>query len=152
MSLPPMPEAVAESWVAFLLSLNGVEGAFFFGDSVRRNSRGNPTGTWTCDTTANTAGLQTIKINGSGSLAVNDWIGIGGNAGGGILHKVVKVVGSGNYDIWPRTRTNYGNSACYYNDARGTFRLAANQDMKWDVDLAKAYGLQFSIVEAIDYL
>lgn len=144
-SIAPCKDAAAGAWVAFLLALNGQQGTFNLGDSVRKTSLGTITGAPTCNG-AQTANGTTLTLTGhTGSLAVGDWIQIGTN-----LHKVIQVNSGTSVDVWPKLRSAYaGGTAIVYINAKGLFRLASNDAMNWDVDTAKFYGLTIRAMEAL---
>ncbi|KKL46850.1 hypothetical protein LCGC14_2341430, partial [marine sediment metagenome] len=82
-TLPPMPRATAEEWVAFLLSCNGRSRTFLLGDPVGANPRGVASGT------PNVAGAHVVATNSllthgwpastNGLLLPGDWIQVGRN-------------------------------------------------------------------------
>jgi hypothetical protein len=140
---PPVNDPdIAEGLLAKLRSLNGPEGTFYFGDSVRKLPRGTIAGSVTVGSGA-TIGTSTLPLSGgSGAFAVGDWLQISTH-----LYKVDQV-NSGSVDVWPRLRQSYANgTAVTYNYPKGLFRLSSAQG--WDVDELRIYGISFSAVEAI---
>jgi hypothetical protein len=141
-TLPPMNDATAGAWLAFLLSLNGQEGTFYLGDSVRKTTAGTASGAWQVG--AGAAALSTtLPIqNGSGAFALGDWLQIST-----YLYKVTQL-NSGSVDVWPRLRAAHAQAtAITYTNPVGVFRLADN-NMDWSVDVMRIYGIAFSAIEA----
>jgi len=145
--LPPMLDADAGVWCATFLALNGREGTFYLGDSVRKAPRGNISGTVTVGSGA-VANTTTLPLSGgSGAFAVGDWLQVG-TGSSSRLHRVIKV-NSGSVDVFPRLRSAYANgTAITYNNPVGVFRL---QEMPgWAYDERKvAQGLTFSALEVL---
>lgn len=155
-SLPPMKRASAEEWIAFLLSLNGMEGTFLMGDPNGAAPRGVATGTPVVKGASQTgASLVTDgwTISQTGILKVGDYIQLGSGSSTR-LYKVLADAnsdGSGNatFDIWPDLRSSPGdNDALTVSSARGLWRLAANE-MPWEADWMAFYGITFPCVEAL---
>ena len=143
-SLPPMNDATAGAWVAWLLSLNGQEGTFYLGDSVRRTTAGTAAGSIQVGAGA-TALTTTLPVQGgTGVFAVGDWLQVAT-----FLYKVVQVNTTVSVDVWPRLRASHAQAtAITYTNPAGIFRLATN-DMGWSVDVSKIYGIDFSAIEAL---
>lgn len=144
-SLPAMPVASADAWVAWKLGLNGKQGTFQVYDQSRPTTRGSASGSKTCGV-GNVADSTTlITAGGTGSFALSDWLQIGN-----YLYKVVQVNSATSYDVWPRLRAAHANgTAITYTNAKGLFRLTSNMGMEWNVNAAKHYGLQLSAKEAL---
>lgn len=139
---PVRDPAIAETMVAALVSLNGPEGTFWLGDSVRKVSRGTISGTVQVGAGASKSSTTLPIQGGSGSFAVGDWLQIGT-----ALHKVISV-NVGSVDVWPRLRAAHTQgTAITYTNAKGLFRLT--REHGWDVNEAKIYGLSFSAMEAL---
>jgi hypothetical protein len=119
-TLPPMTDAVAGAWQAFFLALNGREGTFYLGDSVRK----------------------------TGTFAVGDWLQVG-TTSSARLHRVVQVNSSSAIDVFPRLRTAYANgTAIDYTSPIGLFRLVG--PVPWMYDSAKICdGLTFTAMEVV---
>lgn len=146
--LRAMPDSVAGEVEAFFMALNGPEGTFYLGDSVRTVSRGNPSGSWQVGAGA-VAGSTTLPLqNGSGSFAVGDWLQVGSGAGQK-LHRVTQVNG-GSVDVFPRLRSAYAQgTAIVYTNAKGVFRLAGGIPTA-RFDAAKICdGLSFDAIELL---
>ncbi len=138
---PPMVRADAEAVIGFLLAAQ--RGTFYFQDYANTSPRGNITGTLTVSTA--TANTSTLTFSGAtGSFAVGDWLQISTS-----LYKVVQVNPSSSVDLFPVLRSSYaGGTAITYTNAQGVFRLAEPKT-DWSIDLAKIYGISFSIVEDV---
>jgi hypothetical protein len=153
MGLPPMLEQNAAIWASFFMSLNGPEGTFLLGDSVRKTSRGTVGGVWTVGAGA-VANSTTLPVTGgTGLLAVGGWIQIFASGSTAKLHRVLQVnLSAGNMvsvDVFPRLRSAYANgSALTYANAKGVFRLAQMPPEAFDA--AKVCnGMSFVAVEAL---
>lgn len=153
-TLPPMKRADAEAWVAALVSLNGREGNFLFGDPANTSPRGVGTGTplvnggsqtgYDLITDGWTAGQTAI-------MAAGDWIQLGSGSTSR-LYKVISDVnsdGGGNatLTLWPKLRNSPSNNdAITVSSPRGRFMLADNLT-DWSIDVASIYGISFRAVE-----
>lgn len=154
-SLPPMSRAAAETWIAFLLALNGQEGTFTMGQAGYTTARG----TWAGASPLVKGGSQTGKTLAIDGLAAGatalagDWLQLGSGSSTR-LHKVTQsgtANGSGELtlDIWPRLRSSPSdNAAVTITSPQGLWRLKSNT-RDWDIDLAMIYGLSFSCMEAL---
>lgn len=143
-TIPPLPVAKADPVIAFLLSLNGVQGTFSYGDPSRPTTRGTANGAWSCGA-GNVADSTTLVTAGAGQLAVGDWIQILT-----FLHKVIKVVDATHYDVFPRLRSAYPNGTVLtYTNAKGLFCLMSNQDMDYSVSVIKHTSTQLNAKEAL---
>ncbi len=150
--LPPMKRAAAESWIGFLISLNGMEGTFQMGDPLGKNPRGTGGGS----PHVNGAGQQGNIIATDGwpagqrVLRVGDWIQIASG-----LYKVhtsdivASGTGSASIQIWPRLKTSPpDNQPIIYTNTVGVFRLDSNTN-GWDwTEPQIAAGISFSGSEA----
>lgn len=155
-SLPPMKENLAEDFIAALLSLNGREGTFLYGDRTRAVPRGVATGTPLVAGAAQTgASLATDGWTASqtGILKAKDWLQLGSGATTR-LHAVLADVdsdgaGAATIDIWPALRESPADGApVTVNDTVGRWRLTA-PGQEWGIDEALFYGLGFDANEAI---
>ena len=147
-TLAPMTtQAIIGPWVAFFLSLNGCEGTFYWGDSVRKNSAGSISGSVSVAAGA-TANSTTLPITGgSGVFAVGDWIQVG-TGSTSRLHRVLKVNG-GSVDVFPRLRSAYASGlGITYTAPVGVFRIVNRVGLAFD-ERKIVSGLAFSIVEAL---
>lgn len=147
-------DAIADEWVAFLLSLNGREGTFNMGPSTRKTP-GVALASAVVGSGGATANSPTLPITlGSAAygLSVGDWIQHGTGASAK-LHRVVKVnafVGvAGSVEIFPRARSAYAaGSTLVTTNPVGHFRLLDGK-MDWNVNLAKHVGLELNVVEVL---
>lgn len=155
-SLPPMTRATAEEWVAFLLSLNGMQGTFLLGDPLGTTARGIATGTPLvkgASQTGNSLITDGWTASQTGILKAGDYFQLGSSTSSK-LYKVLNDAnsdGSGDatFDIWPNINTAVSdNTALTVASAKGLFRLADNE-MRWDLQQAQQYGIAFSAIGVI---
>lgn len=164
-TIPPVLRALAEPWVAFLLSLRGQYGTFLLGDPNMTSPRGSAlvgSGGAAADngavSGANLSGASTIYADGfTGSetdlLLPGDYIQLGSGSTA-TLHKVLTAVdsdsnGSVEIDIWPAIRRDLtDNEAITLSNCKGVFRLATNS-RSWSINDSSQYGIQFDAMEAI---
>ena len=155
-TVPPMIAADAEPWVAALLSLNGRQGTFFWGDRVRKMPRGSAGGTPLVDGAGQTG--QELITDGwpnsvNGVLKMGDFFQLGSGATTR-MYRILKDVnsngsGQATLDFWPRLREiPADNAAIVTSEPKCVWRLKDNL-MDWSVDTAKLYGLEIDAVEAI---
>jgi len=158
-TLPPQKRATAETWAAFLMSLQGSRGTFLMGDPNAATARGS------ASTTAGTPVVngasqtgQSLTVDGlpasaTGYLLAGDYIQLGGGSSA-TLHKVLQNVdsnasGQATMELWPYVRTAPADGATIVvGDAQGVFRLTSNQ-ADWSIDSASVYGISFAAVEAV---
>lgn len=155
-TLTPMKRAIAELWIAFLLSLNGRSGTFLMYDPAGPEARGVLGGVPVVKGASQT-GKELITdgwpATTTGVLLAGDYIQLGSGEQTR-LYKVMKDIdsdgaGDATIDIWPRIRESPSDSeALIFSQAKGTFRLAENVST-WDVGAAEIYGLGFSAEEAL---
>lgn len=155
-TLPPMAADTAEEWIAALLSLNGMQGSFLFGDSVRKTPRGVATGTPLVKGAGQSG--QTLVTDGwsnsiTGILKRGDWIQLGSGAS----QRAYKVLADANsngsgeatFDIWPRLRESPADNApLTIANTKMCMRLADNV-MDYSVSVAKHYGFEIDAIEAL---
>jgi hypothetical protein len=155
-ALVPMARVNAEGWIAFLLSLNGMQGTFLLGDPLGSTARGIGTGTPLVNGGSQTgSSLITDGWTASqtGILKAGDYFQLG-TGSSSKLYKVLADAnsdGSGNatFDIFPEINTAVAdNSALTISSARGVFRLATNE-MGFEFKQAQQYGLAFSAIGVI---
>lgn len=150
--LPPMQRAAAETWIAFLVGLNGFEGSFLLGDPLGET----PQGTWSGTQAVNGGGQsgKTLEVRGLDPFATvtaGDWLQLGSGSGAK-LHKLIQDAtsdsnGEATLEIWPRLRSSPIDGATItVQSAQGLFRLAGNV-RTWDLELAALYGISFSAIE-----
>jgi len=155
-SLPPMLQATAQAWVAFLVALRGQLGTFYAGDSSVLEPAGVATGT-PLVSGAQTAMSTSLTTKGwtagvSNILLAGDYIQLGT----GVQQRLYKVLtnatsdGSGHatLDIFPRLREGVSDAQPITTiNCMGTFRLSSNE-RKWTVEEIQLYGVDFSAEEA----
>jgi hypothetical protein len=158
-SLPPMKLADAEAWISFLIALRGRTGTFLFGDTARTTSQGPGTGGAMASGSGNLAGNTSIATTGwthsvTGILKAGDYFQIQASGSPQRLYKVLVDAnsdssGNATFEIFPRLRETIPNlTSIYTGNIKGTFRLAED-NIDWDIDAAKVYGISFKAVEAI---
>jgi hypothetical protein len=154
--LPPLTtDALADAWIAFLLSLNGRHGTFNMGPSTRKlpNILTALAQVGSGGATANSSTLPITLFSAGSGLTVGDWIQHGTGASAR-LHRIVQVnafVGTaGSVEIFPRARSAYAaGSGLVLTNPVGHFRLASDDSMGWSVDLAKNTGLEINAMEVL---
>lgn len=151
--LPPMTDAQARPWIAFLISLNGRYGTFTYGDPSARVPRGTVPGTPLVNGASQTG--QELDTKGwtagqTGILLAGDYIQFGSE-----LHRVMKDVdsdGSGlaTLDIFPRIRTSPAdNAAITVQNTTGLWRLVSDE-MPWEPGGPNGFtNISFSCAEAL---
>jgi hypothetical protein len=155
-TLPPMKPDPAEDVVAFLLSLNGMEGTFLMPDLGYRAPRGSALGA----PLVNGAG-QTGKtlVTDNWNVSITNLLKPGdefqlGTASVSRLYKVTAPVnsngsGQATIEIWPRLRESPADNAVIWTESpKSVWRLMSN-DSEWSVGVARIYGLRFSCREAL---
>lgn len=147
--LPPMKQTAAAIWAAFFMSLNGAEGTFLLGPSIRKTPGGNISGTVTVGEGA-VAGTTTLPLSGgTGSFAVGDWLQVDTGAAAR-LHRVLKI-NSGSVDVFPRLRAAYAkDTAISYTSPVGVFRLLGGIPAEGYDSRKICAGMSFTALEAIE--
>lgn len=145
--LPAMSQANAAIWSAFFLALNGPEGTFYLGPSIRKTTGGTKSGTVTVNTGAAYNSTVLPITGGSGDFAVGDWLQVGTGTAAK-LHRVVQV-NAGSVDVFPRLRSAYSaGTAITYTNPKGLFRAAAIPSEAYD-SRKICSGLSFVAVEVV---
>jgi hypothetical protein len=157
-SLPVMKRADAEEWIAFFLSLNGIQGTFLMGDPLGATARGSAS-TTPGTPVVNGAGQtgNTLAINGCPNNATNylrkgDYVQLG-SASSSRLHRVLTDAstdgaGAVTLDIWPNLRESPSNGGTVVvANTVGLFRL--KPPVSFPTDSAKIYELRFECIESI---
>lgn len=154
--LPPMSEADARVWIAWLSSLKGFFGTFLMGDPTGSTPQGSAGGTPLVNGASQTG--AELVIDGAtpsqtGWLKAGDYVQLGSGSSTSLHMQLVDADsdGSGNVtlDLWPNVRVAPAdNAALTVTGCVGQWRLNSNE-MMWDVNQASIYGISFSAVEAI---
>lgn len=150
--LPPMRRDRAQAWHAFFLRLNGREGTFRLGCSIRRL----PNGVGLGDPVIAYAGQTGDEIDTTGwspsvpaVIAAGDLVQIGTR-----LHDVLEntssdINGNARLKLWPRIDTAHPDAEpIQFLEPRGIFRLDDIPETRWTVDRLLT-GLTFTATEAI---
>jgi hypothetical protein len=108
-TLPAMSLAAAGEWEAFFMALNGREGTFYLGPSVRKSPLGTAAGSWLVGASA-VANSTTLPLkSGTGVLAKGDWLQIGTGSSAQLKRVLqVNLDGGGamvSVDVFPRLRS-----------------------------------------------
>lgn len=156
-SLPPLKRADAETWLAFLLKLNGRRGTFLLGHPASATPRGSAPGTPLVNG-AHAAAVNSLATKGwtpsqTGILKAGDLIQLGSGSSARMYKNLADADsdGSGNatLDLWPALRSAAAdNDAITTSNCRSVFRLASN-DITWDIGEAQVYGIEFAASEAL---
>lgn len=155
--LPPMTRATAETWLAFLASLEGMKGRFYAGPPDATSPRGVGTGVplvkgasqtgTSLDTDGWTAGQ-------TGILKAGDYIAWNTPASWREMHIVCADAdsdGSGNatFALAPPIRESPADDATIVvSSPTCVMRLATDDEASWDVNQALHYGVRFNAEEA----
>jgi hypothetical protein len=154
-TLPPMKRhPYGESWISFLVRLNGMEGTFQIGDPLGKN----PGGTGAPKGSPHVAGAgqtgRVVQTDGwtpsTWVLSLGDWVQIGTG-----LYKVTNgnivsnASGGAALEIWPPLRSSPAdNTPIIFTNTVGIFKLDSNQNgWGWSEPQIEA-GLTFSASEA----
>lgn len=154
--LVPLARASAEAWIAFLMSLNGMQGTFLLGDPLATSPRGVGTGTPLVNgasQTGNSLITDGWTASQTGILKAGDYFQLG-TGSSSKLYKVLNDAnsdGSGNatFDIWPSINTAVAdNTALTVSSAKGLFRLGGNE-VGFNLQQAQQYGIAFSAIGVV---
>lgn len=164
-TIPPSLKALAEPWVAFLLSLRGQYGTFLLGDPNMVTPRGSAL-VGSSGAAADNGAASGVNLSGDSVIYADGFVGSEtdlllpgdyiqlGSGSTATLHKVLAAVdsdsnGSVEIDIWPAIRRDLtDNEAITLSDCKGVFRLATNT-RSWSINDSSQYGIQFEAMEAI---
>jgi len=151
-SLPPLPLADAATWVAWLVSLQGMVGTFYAGDPRRATPQGSAPGTPLVKGASQT-GTSLITdgwtFNQTGILLKYDYIEVENR-----LYMVVEDAdsdgaGDATLSIEPALRTSPAdNAAITTTNPRAIMRLT-DPDMEWDEGVVHWEGLSFSAEDSL---
>jgi hypothetical protein len=147
----PLERVDAAPWIAFLSSLRGGYGTFYFGSTLCASPLGTGAGSPKVNAASQT-GFTLVTDGWTASSAVlkaGDFISIDY-----CLYRNEKDVsadGSGNatLDIWPALRGHADNATITVTNPVGTFRLAENSNVIQDESRDALYNVSFSAIEAI---
>jgi len=150
---PPMLRATAEALVAALVSLNGREGTFLFGDSANKTPRGTATGTPLVNG-GSQSGYDLVTDGWTNSitgiLKAGDWLQVGTGSSSRLYKVMVDANSNGSgqatLTLWPRISplaVPADNAALTLSFPKGVFRLA-DDGQDWDIDEIHVYGVTFN--------
>jgi hypothetical protein len=150
--MPPMPEAQAKAWTAFFLQVRGQACVFPLGVPNPPGIVITPAGSPVVNG-ANQTGYSLLTRGWTASAAnvldPGDWFQVGSR-----LHQNLDAAnadGSGDatLNIWPPLRESPADgTALVLSNPVGLWRLKSN-DRKFSINIARIYGFQFEIREAI---
>lgn len=158
-TIPPVKRADAEYWNSFFLRLRGKFGTFLLGDPSSATPRGSASATPGTplvnggSQTGNELDIDGLPLSATGYLLAGDYIQLGSGSTAR-LYKVLQEVnsnasGEATLNLWPNLRTSpTDNSAVVVSNARGVFRLSANE-ATWSVNNAGLYSISFAATEAL---
>lgn len=158
-SLPPMKDADAQEWIAFLLKLNGKMGTFLMGDPAKATPSGSAAstpGSPQVDGAGQTGHYLNIKgmpNSATNYLKTGDYIQLGTTTDTR-LYKLLEPLssdgsGKGTATVWPRVRVAPSDSQpITVSNCVGLFSLAENNS-GWDEEPGTIYTVSFSAEEVI---
>ncbi len=155
-SMPSMQNTKADAWVAWLMSLRGMQYAFLLGDRSGKAPNGRPTGTPVVDGSVTTNNLPTSQVlytRGWSPYSLNnlrpgDYIQLGYR-----LYTVLTPVnadlnGKAAVSIWPSLREQPADGQrIFTTNTQGVFRLADNK-RDWTIHAEKIVNIAFKGIEA----
>lgn len=158
-SLPPMKREDAEQWIAFLLTLNGVYGTFWYQIPTWKTPRGTPSGTpvlagIAADSHIRNVG-QSLKTTGwtpstFSVLKKGDMIQIGNRLFKVLLDVDADGTGAATIEVWPKQLSDLADgTSIITSNAKGLFRLAQGDFTLCNIDEAGICSMSFSAIEAI---
>jgi hypothetical protein len=151
-SMPALTHQEAQAWIAFLMALRGQLNIFLFGDPLATHPQGSGAGAPVVAGSSQVGFSLATRgwtANALSVLLPGDWLQIGYR-----IYRCLNTVnadasGSATFNIWPELRESPSDGdALVLNDTKGLFRLVGNQ-RKWSITIARVYGIQFEIQEAI---
>ena len=152
--LAPMKKEFARFWIAFFLSLNGVQGTFLLGDPDGAEPLGRAVGNPRVRG-ANQQGSELVTDgwtpNTVGILLARDWIQVG-NYAAVVLNDVnSNAAGQATLDVWPRLRSSPSDNAVITTrNVRVLMRMETNTQGRWKSNVEGFYpDLSFSCVEVV---
>jgi hypothetical protein len=155
LTLPPLTQAQADDWIAFLMELRGMANAFQLGDPLRTTPRGSVAGAPKIDNSAaggNAAMSQILgtkgwTANATGVLKRGDWIQADYR-----MYRVLSDVnadssGKATVNIYPSLREVPTDSGTLItSNCKGLFRLAANK-RGWSADITRLSRISIPVQE-----
>lgn len=154
--MPPMSREDAETFIAFMLKMNGRYGTFLLGDPLAADPLGVATGSPVvngANQTGNELATDGWSTSVTNILKAGDWIQLGSGSTSR-LYKVLESVnsdsgGAATLTIWPNLRSSPSDNApLTVVSPRGQWRLASNE-MPYSIDEASMFGITFACVEAL---
>lgn len=150
-TLPPMKQADARIWIAWLAKLDGQLHTFTFGDPLGQTPQGSAGGTPLVAGAGQTG--ASLDIDGctagqTGWLKEGDYIQLG-TGEDARLYLVMEDAdsdgaGAATLSLWPAiTAAPADNASVVVSNTVGAFRLASNVST-WSADEASVYGMSFS--------
>ena len=151
-TMPPLTNTQAQTWIAFLLQLRGQANVFQFGDPIARAPQGTGAGV----PVVNGAGQSGYSLatrgwtaNATGVLLAGDWLQIGYRLYRCLDATNADASGYASVPIWPQLRESPADGvALVLTQTKGLWRLGANL-RKWSASNARIYGLTFEFREAL---
>jgi hypothetical protein len=145
--MPPMRDATARGWIAWLLSTQGMAACFMMGDPLGQKPIGSGAGAITVSGAGQTGySLQVLGGSGPSCLLPGDYLQVGFR-----LYRNLGTYngGSATLTIWPQIRESPPDTTpVVVTNTQGMFRLKANE-RKWSLTGTRLTGLQFEVREAI---
>lgn len=149
-SMPLMPEPIAQPWLAFLMALQGIGNVFQIGDPRRQSPQGTGAGTPVVNGGSQTGySLSTRGWTPGLVLKAGDYLMIGYR-----LYRATADVtytsGSVSVPIWPNLRESPVDGASIAtSNTKGLFRLEKN-DRLWKISSQRVYSINFEAIEVIN--
>jgi hypothetical protein len=152
-TLPPLTQVQADTWISALMECRGMALAIQIGDPMKSSPRGNPLGTPICPATpVDSFGSQVLHTVGwtpgkFGHLLPGDYLQVGYR-----YHRVLDIVssdgsGAAAISVWPSLREAPAASApIILANPRGLFRLGTNK-RTWSSDVSRTTRISFPISE-----
>ncbi len=143
-SFDPMDRAQAQPWIAFLSSLRGPVGTFYFGDELLKTPLGASGGTPKVKGASQTG--YTLDTDGWPNstlvLKAGDMFQIDNALYRNVKDATTNSSGEVTLDVWPYLRTHSDNANIITSSPKGVFRLTDNaietqdagRDMLWRID------------------
>ena len=156
-TLVPMKRADYEVWLSSLLSLNGREGTFLFGDTAAPNPQGNIVGSVPVVHGAGQTGSDLIvrgwAVSTSNVMKAGDWVQLGSGSTARLFKNLADASSNGSghatLTLWPKIRTAYADGAALtVTNPKGLWRLT--EEISWrELESKLLEGLVFNAVQAL---